>query len=607
MKNGLYHKSSLLKPISHALAIFLSFSMLFGLSACAEPKAAELESPATEEALEVQVLETPSEVVETEPVIVERDLGPQPLQIANQATALALRYYIYARLKTEELIQVDFESLPEGEFQAQMDELVSIWQTAEILTSEAELITDQALLLLETASRDQSVVFNQSLTQFDTLASIDSSNSGITLASYTGQIIDRQTWAENLSKQYDALRGGQRYKQLAQQLGTDTKTAVEQMELAQKIIRNAAALEESQAETSEYTRSINVLEGYKTGSKVGLFVGATIATGGGTLTALAGSSMSLPVAGAVIVGGVDCIVDVGQTTSSIILGEDHQVTVDFKEAGDVIQPVSMVVSLVTLDPTSAVEELAFLGEAMMEWSNPGTVTGIAVEMTKNATSRVLAKMVELMGQSIPDVEGTLEGLKLHLPKEEGVSLEKLILANTVGSEEAMAKMQELKAQMPQMAQEEDQNQEPQAGTNPPDQEPQAGTNPPDQEEGSLIGEQQEPSTEPNAGSSLAGTYSASAELQSTAEGVEAEDSLPVTLQLNQNGTGTADVNGFTGDAQYAGNSVYFSVTMEEGGFQLTCNFEGSASRNDSGVSIDGIMQCFIAGFNVAAYGWSAQN
>src|SRR5690606_10798422 len=197
--------------------------------------------------------------------------------------------------------------------------------------------------------------------------------------------------------------------------------------------------------------SINTVEGYKTASKVGLFVGATVATGGGTLTALAGSSMSLPVAGAVIVGGVDCIVDVGQTTSSIILGDEHQVTVDFKEAGEVIQPISMVVSLVTLDPTSTVAELAFLGEAMMAWSNPGKVTGIAVEMTKNATSRVIAKMVELMGQTIPDVERTLEDLKLSLPQEEGTTLAKLIVANTVGSEDALAKMQELKAQMTQMA------------------------------------------------------------------------------------------------------------------------------------------------------------
>jgi hypothetical protein len=291
-------------------------------------------------------------------------------------------------------------------------------------------------------------------------------------------VVDRQTWAENLSKQYDALRGAQRYKQLAQQLGTDTKTAVEQMALAQKIIRNAADLEEAQAVVNEYTRSINTVEGYKTTSKVGLFVGATIATGGGSLTALAGSSMSVATAGAVIVGGVDCIVDVGQTTSSIILGEDHQVTVDLKKAADVIQPVSMVMGLVTMDPSSAVEQVAFLGEAMMEWSYPGKVTGMAVEITKRGNSMVLARLIELMGENIPDVERTLEGLNLAFPKEEGVALSELILANTVDSEAALAKMQALGVQIAALGQEEE------AQIQPPQE-----TIPPDQEDGTLTGEQ----------------------------------------------------------------------------------------------------------------------
>ena len=83
------------------------------------------------------------------------------------------------------------------------------------------------------------------------------------------------------------------------------------------------------------------------------------------------------------------------------------------------------------------------------------------------------------------------------------------------------------------------------------------TNPLDQEDGSLSGDQQEPSSDPNTGDSLAGTYDASAGLQSTAGGVEAQGGLPVTLQLNENGTGTANLNGFSGDAQYAGDSVNF--------------------------------------------------
>ena len=132
MKKRLYQKSCVIRRF---LAVFLIGAMLLSLCACAKPK----------------------EVEETEPITVEveREAGPETLQIANEATALALRHYIYARLKTEELIAADFESIPDGAFESMMDELVSIWETANALTSGAEDITDQAILLLETASASQ--------------------------------------------------------------------------------------------------------------------------------------------------------------------------------------------------------------------------------------------------------------------------------------------------------------------------------------------------------------------------------------------------------------------------------------------------------------------
>ncbi|MEL7589674.1 MAG: hypothetical protein AAGU17_00050 [Anaerolineaceae bacterium] len=580
MKNSLYQKRTSI-TVKRFLAVFLAGTMLFSLCACAGQETAPTDST-TDEAEEIQ------------PIVVEREAGPEVLQTANEATALALRYYIYARLKTEELIEADFESMPDGAFESMMDELVSIWGTADALTSGAESITDQAVLLLESEYADQTT-YVQPQAQLTMLTVRGQDYSVTPLADDDEEVIDRQTWAENLTKQYDALQGAQRYKQLAEQLGTDTKTAVEQMALAQKIIRNAADLEEAQAEVGAYTRSINIVEGYKTGSKVGLFIGATIATGGGTLTALAGSSMSVPVAGAIIVGGVDCVVDVGKTTSSIILGEDHQVTVDFEKAGDVIQPVSMVIGLATMDPSSAVEQVAFLGEAMMEWSYPGKVTGIAVETTKKGNSLVLARLIELMGENIPDVEKTLEGMKLHFPKEEEVaSLSELIMANTVDSEAALVKIQELNAQISAVAQEEGQQ------SSAPQE-----TNPSDQEDGSLTGEQQDLATGPITTQEMAGTYSGSATLQYLAEDIEADDSIDVTLELDESCTGTAKVFGSGGEAQCAGSNVSFSVTLEEGGTTVLCEFEGTASRKGGQITISGVINCSMMGVTFASYAWTA--
>lgn len=563
------------KAINASISFLLTTAMLLSLFACAKP---EVE----------QTITTSEQIEQVQEVFVEREAEPEALQKANEATALALRYYIYARLKTEELVGADFETLAKGQFAAMMTDLVSIWETADLLTAAAEMTTGQVVFLLENQ------IANLTAPSIQLAAHVQPKGQVILEtppADGAGAVVGQQTWAENLTKQYDALRGGQRYHQLAQQLGTDTKTAVEKMAMAQKIIQNAAALEEAEAEVGAYTRSINIVEGYKTTSKVGLFVGATIATGGGTLATLAGSSMSLPVAGAVIVGGVDCIVDVGTTASSIILGEDHQVTVDFAKAGDVIQPISMVMNLVTMDPSSAVEQVAFLGEAMMEWSNPGKITGIAVDISKKGTSMIWARLIELANASAPDVKMQLEGMKLSLPKEEGVDLSELILANTIDAQAALERLRELSGQPPDVAQDDQgQSAEPEVtDTDDEDTGTLTGEQPPETPEGALTAE------------AMAGNYSGVAVLQFLAEDVEGPDSMDISLQLNEYGSGVINVGGYGGEASAAGVNVTFSVASEG----AVIRGEGVASASGGQIAFSGSFSVVFMGTVIASYSWTA--
>lgn len=129
----------------------------------------------------------------------------------------------------------------------------------------------------------------------------------------------------------------------------------------------------------------------------------------------------------------------------------------------------------------------------------------------------------------------------------------------------------------------------------------------DQEEGALTGAQDGPATGPITAQEMAGTYSASAALQHVQADVESADSLPVTLQLDEAGTGTANVNGYGGPAQHAGTSVSFTVTMEEGGQSVVCSFKGVAARSEDGsqIAITGTMNCSMMGVNFASYSWTA--
>ena len=601
MKNN-RHQKRISETIWHFLSILLTGTMLLSLYGCSGQEAATMDTTAAgeTEALQPVVVEQAEETEATQPIVVERAAGPEVLQTANKATALALRYYIYARLKTEELIEVDFESMPDGAFESQMDELASIWETTDALTSGAEKIIDQAILLLETSSADETAAFVQSQPKDSAVGEEGSNISADPLADDTGEVIDRQTWAENLSKQYDALRGAQRYKQLAQQLGTDTKTAVEQMALAQKIIRNAADLEEAQAVSAEYNRSLNILQVYKTGSKVGLYLGATIATGGGSLTALAGSSMSLGTAGAVIVGGVDCIVDVGTTASTIVLGENHQVTVGFQNASDVLQPVSMVMGLVTLNPNDVEGMVAMVGESVMEWFVPGKITGIGVGRANEGGTKMLAQIIDAADKNTPGareaLEVALEEIGLSLPSDKGVTLENLIKVYTANTSMSLASMQELATQIgvqdwealiPDLEPQEIEPLTPEA-TSPSD------APPPENVTGAITSQE------------IAGTYSGNATLQHIEEDVEGPASMPVTLQLNEAGMGTVNVYGYGGEAQYAGNTVTFFVNMKEDGATIFCKFEGKVSKNGSQIVISGDMNLSIMGITLATYSWTAQ-
>lgn len=369
-KGSVHVKSNASKPCRRFLALLLSCVLVVTFGACGGQKTTE-------------------KTDQMEPVTVEREPEPQALQTANEATVIALRQYIYARLLTEAYLTADASAMTAEEVSEMADKLLLAWESAERYSSVAMELADQAVLLMENSTEKQTSDRDHLKARLMALAATPFSFSAVAYATErSGRTIDPQTWAENLTQQFDALRGGQRYQQLAKQLGTDSKTAYEQMALAQKIIHSAAELEEAEGVVNAYTDSIDYLQGVKTASKVGVFVVGTIATGGGSLSALGASSMSLGQAGGVIVGGADCIVDIAATGSNIILGENHQVTVGFNDVKDKLAPVSAVVGLASFNSAETGEQLAYIGDTLIDWFYEGKVMGVKVDGERTVTARI---------------------------------------------------------------------------------------------------------------------------------------------------------------------------------------------------------------------------
>lgn len=415
MKNKLvvHIKSWAIKAGSRFLALLLSCVLIFSLSACGGQK-------------------TTGKAEEIKPVTVEREPEPQALQTANEATVIALRQYVYARLLTETFLTADASTMTAKDLSKMANELLLAWENAELFSSTAMELTDKAVLLMEMPTVKQTSAVGQPQVKFMTLAAAPLDFSLVAYAAESGRKIDPQTWAENLTRQYDALKGAQRYQQLAQQLGTDAKTAYEQMALAQKVIRNATALEEAEGVVNAYTESINYLQGVKTASKVGVFVVGTVVTGGGSLTALSTSSFTLAQTASTIVGGADCIVDIAATGSNIILGENHQVTVGFDDVKDNLAPVSAVVGLSSFNSAETGEQLAYIGDTLVDWFYEGKVIGVQVD-DRTVTARIfdsvgtvaLKSALESAGYLFPETSRTLTEIMEELETDPEAALARM--------------------------------------------------------------------------------------------------------------------------------------------------------------------------------------
>lgn len=129
-KLAVHTKSYAAKSGRRFLALLLSCILIFSLSACGGQK-------------------TTGKAEEIKPVAVEREPEPQALQTANRATAIALRQYVYARLLTEAFLTADASAMTAEGLSKMADKLLLAWENAELSSSTAMELTNQAVLLLE--------------------------------------------------------------------------------------------------------------------------------------------------------------------------------------------------------------------------------------------------------------------------------------------------------------------------------------------------------------------------------------------------------------------------------------------------------------------------
>ncbi len=277
-----------------------------------------------------------SEEVSLSDVTVER-------KAAEKAGAMAVRQYVTARLKTEKFITYNFDNPNKAELEAIIDDALAAWQMSENISAKAEQIADAA-------------VADETVPLIATPKKTMGRNPAI-------------DWAQELTDSYDAYPVGKKIRGLAAQLGTDAKSAYSQLMLAQAILK-----QDYDTDAEMYEQLMKGAMVTKTVCKTGLFISGVVVTGG-SLGAVAGGSATLMEAGGIIISGTDTLVDIGSTASTIIMGENNSVTLAIDDIKQKIAPISAIGGLMSFNPAETGEQLAYLGDSILDFVTEGRVLG----------------------------------------------------------------------------------------------------------------------------------------------------------------------------------------------------------------------------------------
>ena len=258
-----------------------------------------------------------------------------------EATSLAVRQYMEARILLEDALAIDLEEI----FAIQDDE------EREAALADAMATLDRVMDAYDRVSDAGAVLYAVTESEVE-----EGEQEALSLmaekvrAQLMGEEEEARHWAEELTKKYDSVEGNKKLKGLASMLGCDAREAYEQLVIAQQILKNGY-----DADVQSANRWIKGLTVVKTGAKVGLFVGACVATGG-MATAVEATGL--------LVGATDVSIEVAKTSAVLIAGDESNAVKRFEETTKPLSTACYIYSLLTFDINQANpgEIIAFFGD-----------------------------------------------------------------------------------------------------------------------------------------------------------------------------------------------------------------------------------------------------
>ena len=278
----------------------------------------------------------PASLVNRVQVTVPNPTGPEAL--VNLEGALALQYYIEARMYLEKLSTYDAGKLDGEEFKKLVDNTVTAFENAEKISDSLSKAVDFWMEADDVRDKPKIKVLQTAGTN-----KAGSLGDLFSVKAYAAEKSASELTAQEIVDAFDKAHNGQKIKTVAELLGTDAKHAYAQLKIAQATLEGI----EANKIAEQATTCIRVAKTLKTaGTVAGLVVAAAPVATGAVATMATGELIAT--GGGIVMGAVNSGIEIVSTGATLYYGTDeNRLTMKADEIADskAMKTANLVVGL----------------------------------------------------------------------------------------------------------------------------------------------------------------------------------------------------------------------------------------------------------------------
>lgn len=363
--------------------LILVLALMASLIGCDDEPATVDEQPSQATTVEVPKAEPSTEESAEEVIINTAEVtfsaeAPERLAVEAEASN-AINYYLVARMKLDSFLQYDIESGDPEEYSALLDDTIEAFEKVE----EISALLEDASGNLEKLEAKASFLPSDGTGTYRLIAGSETGNDDFfslnpfMVTVYAAEESEAVKWAKDITERFDNAPAGKGIRTLAEQMGTDAKHAYAQLKQAQDILSGAAYDDFAQTADTAYKTAMAL----KTAGTAAQLTLSVVTANPATMTeaVLAG--------GGILMNGINTVLEVGQTGSVLIVGDDNKVSATLENIENALAPIGSTIGLFSLasnvakgaeflkDTPAMADSMMYIGTSLNDYLSNGKILG----------------------------------------------------------------------------------------------------------------------------------------------------------------------------------------------------------------------------------------